>query len=266
MAFTPMAFSSTDTTLPATIGDIKTVSDDMDIFWLMFGAILVFCEWIDVGSVSIKNTKNILIKNIGDASLGAICWWLLGYGVAFGDTSGKFIGTNNFALKGALFEADDGTLTNGYSYASWLFQWAFAATAATIVSGAVAERVSFNAYIIYSVILTSFIYPVVVHWGWAGGWASAWRETDLLFGCGVIDFAGSGVVHMTGGLAALCATIVVGPRTGRFNEDGTANTLPQQSGCSSRSARSSSGLDGTGSTACPPSTSSASPGLPRRPW
>ncbi|CAN0382183.1 unnamed protein product, partial [Ectocarpus sp. 8 AP-2014] len=128
-----------------------------------------------------------------------------------------------------LFEADDGTLTNGYSYASWLFQWAFAATAATIVSGAVAERVSFNAYIIYSIVLTSFIYPVVVHWGWAGGWASAWRETDLLFGCGVIDFAGSGVVHMTGGLAALCAAIVVGPRTGRFNEDGTANTLPQQS-------------------------------------
>ncbi|CAN0257487.1 unnamed protein product [Ectocarpus sp. 12 AP-2014] len=234
MAFTPMAFSSTDTTLPATIGDIKMVSDDMDIFWLMFGAILVFFmqtgfAMLEVGSVSIKNTKNILIKNIGDASLGAICWWLLGYGVAFGDTSGKFIGTNNFALKGALFEADDGTLTNGYSYASWLFQWAFAATAATIVSGAVAERVSFNAYIIYSIILTSFIYPVVVHWGWAGGWASAWRETDLLFGCGVIDFAGSGVVHMTGGLAALCAAIVVGPRTGRFNEDGTANTLPQQS-------------------------------------
>ncbi|CAN0042201.1 unnamed protein product, partial [Hapterophycus canaliculatus] len=183
-----------------------------------------------VGSVSIKNTKNILIKNIGDAALGAICWWLLGYGVAFGDSAGRFIGTTSFALKGSPFEADDGTLTNGPAYASWLFQWAFAATAATIVSGAAAERVSFNAYIVYSIVLTSFIYPVVVHWGWAGGWASAFvDEDDLLFDCGVIDFAGSGVVHMTGGVAALCAAIVVGPRLGRFNEDGTANTLPQQS-------------------------------------
>ncbi|CAM9168527.1 unnamed protein product, partial [Scytosiphon promiscuus] len=184
---------------------------------------------LQVGSVSVKNTKNILIKNIGDAALGAIFWWLLGYGVAFGDSAGRFIGTDSFALKGSTFESDDGTLTNGYAYASWLFQWAFAATAATIVSGAAAERVSFNAYIIYSIVLTSFIYPVVVHWGWAGGWASAFVEEDLLFGCGVIDFAGSGVVHMTGGVAALCAAIVVGPRLGRFNEDGTSNSLPQQS-------------------------------------
>ncbi|CAM9597625.1 unnamed protein product, partial [Hapterophycus canaliculatus] len=112
-----------------------------------------------VGSVSIKNTKNILIKNIGDASLGAICWWLLGYGVALGESKGRFIGTTAYALKGSAFEAEDGTLTNGGEYALWLFQWAFAATAATIVSGAVAERVSFNAYIIYSIVLTSFIYP-----------------------------------------------------------------------------------------------------------
>lgn len=143
--------------------------------------------------------------------------------------AGRFIGSSAFALKGDAFESDDGTLTNGYAYASWLFQWAFAATAATIVSGAVAERVAFNAYVIYSIVLTSFIYPVVVHWGWAGGFASAWVDNDLLFDCGVIDFAGSGVVHMTGGAAALCAAIVVGPRIGRFNENGTANTLPQQS-------------------------------------
>ena len=147
----------------------------------------------------------------------------------FPHLSGRFIGTNAFALKGSAFESDDGKLTNGNAYASWLFQWAFAATAATVVSGAVAERVAFNAYVIYSIVLTSFIYPVVVHWGWGGGWASAWVEEDLLFDCGVIDFAGSGVVHMTGGVAALCAAIVVGPRIGRFNENGTANTLPQQS-------------------------------------
>lgn len=210
------------------------LANDMDTMWLMFGAILVFFmqtgfAMLEVGSVSVKNTKNILIKNIGDASIGAVCWWLVGYGVAFGETAGGLIGTDGFALKGSQFEADDGTLTNGKAYAFWLFQWAFAATAATIVSGAVAERVSFTAYIVYSIALTSFIYPVVAHWGWAGGWASAFVEKDLLFGCGVIDFAGSGVVHMTGGLAALCAAFVVGPRTGRFNDDGTVNPLPQQS-------------------------------------
>lgn len=100
------------------------------------------------------------------------------------------------------------------------------------MSGAVAERVAFNAYVIYSIVLTSFIYPVVVHWGWApDGWASPWSDDadSLLFNCGVIDFAGSGVVHMTGGVAALLAAIAVGPRLGRFNEDGTANSLPQQS-------------------------------------
>eukprot|EP00904_Undaria_pinnatifida_P002669 jgi/Undpi1/12402/HiC_scaffold_5.g02074.m1 len=226
--------SSAEPTVESLSAEMAALQGDVDIFWLMFGAILVFFmqtgfAMLEVGSVSIKNTKNILIKNIGDASLGAVCWWLLGYGVAFGDTKGRFIGSSAFALKGDAFESDDGTLTNGYAYASWLFQWAFAATAATIVSGAVAERVAFNAYVIYSIVLTSFIYPVVVHWGWAGGFASAWVDNDLLFDCGVIDFAGSGVVHMTGGAAALCAAIVVGPRIGRFNENGTANTLPQQS-------------------------------------
>ncbi|CAM9900828.1 unnamed protein product [Choristocarpus tenellus] len=225
--------TSTSSSAPS-ISDIQT---DLDTLWLMIGAILVFFmqtgfAMLEVGSVSIKNTKNILVKNIGDASLGAMCWWLLGYGVAFGTDKSRFIGSDSFALKGSTFEDDNGDLLNGYAYASWLFQWAFAATAATIVSGAVAERVSFTAYVIYSIVLTSFIYPVVVHWGWhTQGWASAWNSDTsfVLFDCGVIDFAGSGVVHMTGGIAAFVASIVVGPRTGRFNEDGTANSLPAQS-------------------------------------
>ncbi|CAM9552965.1 unnamed protein product [Ectocarpus fasciculatus] len=190
---------------------------------------------LEVGSVSIKNTRNILIKNIGDACIGAVCWWLVGHGIAFGEDWGRFIGTETyFALKGSAFEVVDAdgnaTLTNGYEYAVWVFQWTFAATTSTMVSGAVAERIDFNAYIVYSIALTSFIYPVVVHWAWSGGWASAFvEEDDLLFGCGLLDFAGSGVVHGLGGLAALCACIVVGPRAGRFNSDGTVNSLPQQS-------------------------------------
>ena len=131
-----------------------SLSNDMDTMWLMIGAILVFFmqtgfAMLEVGSVHIKNTKNILIKNLGDASIGAMCWWLLGYGLAFGESESRLFGTNRYALKGDVFEADDGTLTNGKAYAFWLFQWAFAATAATVVSGAVAERVSFLAYIIY---------------------------------------------------------------------------------------------------------------------
>lgn len=171
--------------------------------------------------VNIKNTKNILIKNVFDASLGAICWWLLGYGFACGLPSdatnfSSFIGTDSYALDIEMS-----------SKSTWLFQWAFAATAATIVSGAVAERVTFGCYIVYSIVLTSFIYPVVVHWGWnTYGWASAWREHDLLFDCGVTDFAGSGVVHLTGAVAALAGAYVVGPRIGRF-DDGIK--LPQQS-------------------------------------
>ncbi|GMH72548.1 hypothetical protein TrLO_g15878 [Triparma laevis f. longispina] len=190
--------------------------------WLMFGAILVFFmqagfAMLEVGMVNIKNTKNILIKNVFDASIGALCWWILGYGIAAGtsnETAG-FIGTDSFMLDIPM---------SGKS--GWLFQWAFAATAATIVSGAVAERVTFGCYIIYSIVLTSFIYPVVVHWGWNGGWGGAWRSTDLLFGCGVTDFAGSGVVHLTGAVAALVGAIIIGPRIGRFDE---GIKLPQQS-------------------------------------
>jgi Amt family ammonium transporter len=196
-------------------------------FWLMFGAILVFfmqCGFamLEVGMVNVKNTKNILIKNVFDASLGALCWWFFGYAIALSapadaDNYSSFIGSENFFMKG----------TDNSSKSTWLFQWAFAATAATIVSGAVAERVTFGCYIVYSIVLTSFIYPVVVHWGWnANGWASAWRENDLLFDCGVTDFAGSGVVHLTGAVAALAGAVTVGPRIGRFDE---GIKLPQQS-------------------------------------
>lgn len=207
----------------------------LDIFFLLFAAVLVFLmqagfTFLEVGSVHMKNTKNILTKNLGDACIGAMAFYVLGYGFALVDGN-DFIGDAGFVLHGAHFQdASDGKLYNGYNYAFWVFQWAFAATAATIVSGAVAERVTFIAYFSYSFFLTIFVYPVVVHWGWSStGWASAFKGEDLLFDLGAIDFAGSGVVHMTGGLAALIGCFLLGPRTGRFDGNGTPIAMPQQS-------------------------------------
>ena len=197
--------------------------DDADAFWLMFGTVLVFFmqagfAMLEVGYVQPKNTKNILIKNVFDASIGALAWWTTGYGIAFGDGTYKtFVGTDSFLLD-----------VDMYPKALWLFQWAFCATAATIVSGAVAERITFSAYLVISTALTAFIYPVVVHSGWGPGFASAWRENNLLFDCGVTDFAGSGVVHATGGIASFVSCYLLGPRIGRF-VNGKAKAIPQQS-------------------------------------
>lgn len=200
---------------------------EIDTLWLLFGSVLVFFmqtgfAMLEVGSVGQKNTSNILLKNVLDASIGAIVWWFVGYGLNGGETLVSFMGGSKFATINDEF-ADDGGYnpasgatgfgSSGYLWAGWLFQWAFSAATATIVSGAVAERCSFGAYLVYTCCLTGFIYPVVAHGGWnIAGWASAWREDDLLFGCGVIDFAGSGVVHMTGGVAAFTAAAILGPR------------------------------------------------------
>ncbi|XP_063693862.1 uncharacterized protein LOC134825564 [Bolinopsis microptera] len=196
----------------------------MDVFWLIICAGLVFLmqagfALVEVGSVRIKNTKNILIKNMLDACIGALSFWLIGYAFAFGENN-SFIGADGFALKTLDIPQEEtpDRLYQGNNYAFFFFQWAFAATAATIVSGAVAERCQVIAYFIYSFMLTIFVYPVVVHWGWSGnGWASAFiKPEDRLFGVGVIDFAGSTVVHMVGGLTALIGAIFLGPRTGKY--------------------------------------------------
>ncbi|CAM9438300.1 unnamed protein product [Heterosigma akashiwo] len=210
----------------------------MDTFWLMFGAVLVFFMqtgfgMLEVGSVSTKNTKNILVKNVFDAAIGALCWWFIGFGVAMGaddypstGSNGSF-GTDSYFLAGGF--RDEVSADVGYLWAGWLFQWSFAATAATIVTGSVAERITFSAYLFYSILLVCFVYPVIVHWGWnVSGWASAWREESLLLGCGVTDFAGSGVVHTTGGVVALIGAKILGPRTGRFL-NGQVQPMQQQS-------------------------------------
>lgn len=184
------------------------------------------------GSVRSKNTKNILIKNVLDACVGALAWFYFGYGFALGEASnGKlnsFIGSGNFAMKG---------VSGNTGIAMYLFQWSFSAAATTIVSGSVAERTKFEAYLGYSFFLCAFVYPVVVHWGWSGqGWLGPWRCEGssngcgpLLAGSGMLDFAGSGIVHMTGGVAGLVGAIIVGPRTGRFAPDGRVNPMPGHS-------------------------------------
>lgn len=176
------------------------------------------------GSVRQKNVKNIMLKNLLDACGGAIGFYLLGFGFAYGgdDKPEKtFIGNSYFALKGF----DD--------YAGFFFQFAFAATAATIVAGTVAERCKMSAYLCYSLFLTAFVYPVVVHSIWSSnGFLTAFRSeklNDAFRGVGCVDFAGSGVVHMVGGLTALIAAVILGPRKGRFyDEDGNPLEEPVQ--------------------------------------
>ncbi|ETV74282.1 hypothetical protein H257_11208 [Aphanomyces astaci] len=207
----------------------------LDTFYTLMGAFLVFFMqvgfcFLEVGCVHVKNTKNILVKNILDGCISAVCFYFVGY--AFGFVKGDgFIGNSGFVFLDEVYDGDDATRRyNGKAYAGWLFQWAFAATASTIVTGAVAERISFVAYIAYAVALTAFIYPVVVHWVWSStGFASAFNTPNhLLLDVGAVDFAGSGVVHMTGGMAALVGCCILGPRLGRF-EDGQVHDMPKQS-------------------------------------
>lgn len=192
----------------------------LDTTWLMICGFLVFLmqagfAMLTAGFVRAKNTANILMKNMIDACVGGLSFFAVGWAFAYGasDSSNGFIGMGNFFLT----DFDD--------YAGWFFQFAFAAAAATIVAGSLAERLKFSAYLIYTVVITAFIYPVVVHWGWDGnGWMTAFRD-DPFMANGYVDFAGSGIVHMVGGLAGLVGAIFLGPRLGKFT-GGRANAIP----------------------------------------
>jgi Amt family ammonium transporter len=213
---------------------VSTIAEGLDVFYLLFAGALVFSmqagfAMLCAGSVRQKNVKNIMLKNLLDACGGAIGFYLMGYGIAYGDgglEQKRFLGTyKNFAL--AIDTATDPSDPSaGYALITFFFQWAFAATAATIVAGTVAERCKMAAYICYSMMLTGFVYPVVVFWGWSSyGYLSAF-STDPFLGTGAIDFAGSGIVHMTGGMTALIAAVILGPRIGRFY-DADGNPLPE---------------------------------------
>ncbi|XP_026387554.1 ammonium transporter 1 member 1-like [Papaver somniferum] len=197
----------------------------IDTTYLLFSAYLVFAMQLGfamlcAGSVRAKNTMNIMLTNVLDAAAGGLFYYLFGFAFAFGTPSNGFIGKHFFGLK-------EIPAAGGFDYGYFLYQWAFAIAAAGITSGSIAERTQFVAYLIYSAFLTGFVYPVVSHWFWSvDGWASPSRtDGNLLFGSGVIDFAGSGVVHMVGGIAGLWGALIEGPRICRFDHTGRAVAL-----------------------------------------
>eukprot|EP01026_Neomeris_dumetosa_P057864 TRINITY_DN534_c0_g1_i4.p1 TRINITY_DN534_c0_g1~~TRINITY_DN534_c0_g1_i4.p1 ORF type:complete len:545 (+),score=79.52 TRINITY_DN534_c0_g1_i4:191-1636(+) len=206
-------------------------AQDADIFYLLLSGYLVFfmqCGFamLSSGSVRSKNAMNIILKNLLDACFGALGWFFLGYAIAYGNGDG----TNSFIAGRkhyALSEANEQTEGNEGIFADWFFQYAFAATAATIVSGAVAERTRFEAYLAYAFLLTAWVYPVIVHWVWdPNGWLNFGQDKIGDIGHGLVDFAGCGVVHMTGGFAGMWGALFVGPRMGRFNHDGEPQPIP----------------------------------------
>ncbi|XP_062592526.1 putative ammonium transporter 1 isoform X1 [Saccostrea cucullata] len=192
------------------------LKENVDNFFLfVMGMIVFFMQcgfaFLEAGAVRSKNTTNILIKNVMDLFISGVSYWLFGFAFAFGDgVADRFIGLNYFASSGVPHS----------KYALFFFQFTFAATASTIVSGAVAERCEFVAYFVYSVFITGFIYPVVTHWAWSsGGWLTIGDTYSSLDNesVGYQDFAGSGVVHVLGGIAAFMGAVMLGPRIGRFH-------------------------------------------------
>lgn len=188
--------------------------------YLLFSAYLVFSMQLGfamlcAGSVRAKNTMNILLTNVLDAATGAIFFYLFGFAFAFGSPSNPFIGRRFFALSSMP------NFSLSYDYNYFLFQYCFAIAAAGITSGSIAERTQFGSYLAYSSFLTGFVYPVVAHWFWSNdGWGSPFATTKLLFASGVIDFAGSGVVHLVGAVAGFWGASIEGPRIGRFDHEG----------------------------------------------
>ena len=182
----------------------------LDLLWIVICGILVFFmqagfTLVEVGFTRSKNGGNIIMKNIMDLIVGSLGFWAVGYTLMYGDTIGAFIGTPSLFYE----KADD--------FHNLFFQTVFAATGATIVSGAIAGRTKFSTYIIFSLVMTVIIYPISGHWVWQGdGWLTK---------IGFVDFAGSTVVHSVGGWAAMVAAILVGPRTGKY-KNGVSKAIP----------------------------------------
>ena len=193
--------------------NISTVVTAVDTVWVLIATALVFLmqagfAMVEAGFTRAKNAGNIIMKNLMDFSIGAVVYWIIGYSLMFGESNG-FIGSIDLFCKN-MSAADPAMFT------PLMFQTVFAATAATIVSGAMAERTKFVSYCIYSLVISAFVYPISGNWIWGGGWLSE---------LGFTDFAGSTVVHMVGGVAGLVGAIVLGPRIGKYGKDGKPRAI-----------------------------------------
>jgi len=191
---------------------LEQVNGDMGMLWMLIAGILVFLmqagfTLVESGMTRAKNAVNIAMKNLLDICVGSITFWLVGYSLMYGDTS------NGWFFWSGLFQGEGADL---------FFQTMFAATTATIVSGAIAGRTKYTTYIIFSLVMTAVIYPISGGWEWNGGWLN---DTDGIMPAEFIDFAGSSIVHSVGGWAALVAAYMVGPRIGKF-VDGKVLPIP----------------------------------------
>lgn len=209
------------------VGAIEAAPDAaVNFVWTLVAAALVFFmqagfALLATGLTRAKNAVNILTKSYMDFCIGALAFWAFGFALLMGgsglapglETGSALVGLSGFFLSG---QADDVR-----TMVLWIFHMVFAATAATIVAGAMAERTRLPAYLAYSFLVSAVVYPIYGHWMWGGGWLAT-----LPLGVGARDFAGSGVVHTIGGLLGLVGAAMVGPRAGKFNADGSPNTIP----------------------------------------
>jgi len=207
-----------------------TVQAVMDNLWLVIAGALVFLmqagfAFVEAGLTRAKNIANIMAKNLADMAIGALAFFIIGYSIAFGDGGDWWGGLGDFFFKDStdnLNEFGAGIAGNLTPSASFFFQVVFAATAVTIASGAMAERTKFTTYLIFSAAMTAVIYPVVVHWTWGDGLIAQMRIGDAVYS----DFAGSTVVHLTGGVAALVGAWMLGPRLAKYDAEGRVMAIP----------------------------------------
>ncbi|MDQ1910156.1 ammonium transporter [Paenibacillus sp. GD4] len=199
--------------------DLATLASGLDTIWVVLTAAMILLmeggfALLEAGFVRQKNAVSIIMKVFVDIAFGALIFFFFGFALMYGKDAGGLIGTTGFLMGGDLTHIDLSISHDTY----WLFQCAFVIAVISIVSGAVAERINFHAYILFTIAMTGLIYPIAGHWVWsAGGWLGS---------LGMVDFAGSAVIHALGGFSALAAAILVGPRIGKFSENGTPNIVP----------------------------------------
>jgi Amt family ammonium transporter len=220
-----VAWAQADPTGAATVE--ANPNAPVNFVWTLMAAFLVFFmqagfALLEAGSVRQKSVANVLTKNVVDFLMCGMAFWAFGFAIMFGGSalsSGLEDGNDIFGSSGWFLSGDAYDVT---TFELWFFQMVFAATAATIVSGTMAERTKINAYMAYSFLISAIIYPVFGHWAWGGGWLAT-METPFR------DFAGSAVVHTVGGTAALVGGLMVGPRIGKFGPDGKPRNIPGHS-------------------------------------